>query len=148
MVRMADDGAGFQRPPTAQEAVLAEFRRSILNGQLEPGAAIRQDVVARRFGVSRVPVREALKILEGEGLVTYQPHRGFLVAQLSVDEVREVYHVRRILEDEALRLGVPKLTEELIAEIERTEDELETAGNEDLERKAALNRRFHFLFFE
>ncbi|MPZ79708.1 MAG: GntR family transcriptional regulator [Actinophytocola sp.] len=60
----------FRRPPTAQEAVLNELRRAIVSGELVPGQQIVQDVVAERLGVSRVPVREALKILEGEGQVT------------------------------------------------------------------------------
>ena len=63
--------AVFQRPPTAQEAVLAELRRFIATGRLRPGQQIIQDALAVQLGVSRVPLREALKILEGEGQVTY-----------------------------------------------------------------------------
>ena len=59
--------APFRRPPTAQEAVLAEMRRAIVSGELKPGEPIRQEVLAERLGVSRVPVREALKILRGRG---------------------------------------------------------------------------------
>lgn len=97
---------------TAQEAVLAELRRLILDGQLRPGSPIRQDAIATSLGVSRVPVREALKILEGEGQVTYRPHRGYLVTELTLRDVREIYHLRELLESEALRAGVPKLTED------------------------------------
>lgn len=82
------------RPPTAQEFVLTELRRAIVSGQLRPGAAIRQDTLAESLGVSRVPLREALKILEGEGQVTYRPHRGYFVADLSYDDLREVYRIR------------------------------------------------------
>ena len=88
----------FVRPPTAQEAVLAEIRRLIVSGELAPGAPVRQEAVAERLGVSRVPVREALKVLEGEGHVVYAAHRGYVVAELSVDDLTEVYRLRELLE--------------------------------------------------
>ena len=97
----------FRRPPTAQEAVLAELRRAIVTGELAPGEQVLQDALAERFGVSRVPLREALKILEGEGQVTYRPHRGYFVAELDVDDLREVYRIRDLLESEAVRVAVP-----------------------------------------
>jgi len=74
--------AAYRRPPTAQEAVLAEIRRSIVSGELTPGQPIRQEVVAERLGVSRVPVREALKILQGEGQVEYQHRRDTAATQI------------------------------------------------------------------
>lgn len=100
----------FRRPETAQAAVLAEIRRLILDGQLRPGSPVRQDAIAASLGVSRVPVREALKILEGEGQITYRPHRGYFVNELTEKDVREIYRIRELLESEALRVGVPKLT--------------------------------------
>ena len=95
----------FRRPPTAQEAVLAELRRAIAAGELRPGEQVLQDALAERFGVSRVPLREALKILEGEGQVTYRPHRGYFVAELDLDDLREVYRIRDLLETEAIDVG-------------------------------------------
>lgn len=71
----AADGA-FKRPPTAQEAVLQELRRAIMARELKPGDRVGQAGVADSLGVSRVPVREALKVLEAEGQVVYRPHRG------------------------------------------------------------------------
>lgn len=116
----------FRRPETAQAAVLAEIRRLILDGQLRPGSPVRQDAIAASLGVSRVPVREALKILEGEGQITYRPHRGYFVNELTERDVREIYRMRELLESEALRVGVPKLTAKdllVMAEcIERMED--------------------------
>src|SRR5674476_1570791 len=79
----------FRRPPTAQEAVLAELRRLITAGLLRPGQQIVQDALAVQFGVSRVPLREALKILEGEGQVTYVAHRGYFVTELSLSDLIE-----------------------------------------------------------
>ena len=107
----------FRRPPTAQEAVLTELRRAIVTGELRPGEQVRQDALAEQFGVSRVPLREALKILEGEGQVTYLPHRGYFVAELDVADLREVYRLRDLLETEAVRAAVPRLTDADVAEI-------------------------------
>jgi DNA-binding GntR family transcriptional regulator len=82
------------RPPTTQEAVLAELRRMIARGEIRPGAQIVQDALADELGVSRVPLREALKMLEGEGLVTYRPHHGYFVTELSLADLLEVYRIR------------------------------------------------------
>ncbi|HVQ18393.1 MAG TPA: GntR family transcriptional regulator, partial [Actinomycetes bacterium] len=103
-------GEAFRRPPTAQEAVLSELRRAIMTGELRPGEQVLQDALAEKFGVSRVPLREALKILEGEGQVTYQPHRGYFVAELDAVDLVEVYRIRDLLESEAARVAVPLLT--------------------------------------
>ena len=139
----------FRRPPTAQEAVLTELRRVIVSGELEPGAQIRQDALADRFGVSRVPLREALKILEGEGQVTYQPHRGYFVAELDVDDLREVYRIRDLLESEAARVAVPLLTDGDLATLTAAADEVDRAGRDgDLVAMSAANRRFHFTLLE
>lgn len=105
----------FHKPSTAQEAVLAQLRRAIVSGELRPGEPIRQSALAERFGVSRVPLREALKILEGEGQVTYRPHRGYVVTELNMDDLLEVYRIRELLEGEAARRAVPRLSETDIA---------------------------------
>ena len=84
---------------TAQEGVLRELRLQIASGKLKPGQQVIQDSLAASLGVSRVPLREALKVLEGEGQVTYHPHRGYFVADLSVADLVEVYRIRSILED-------------------------------------------------
>jgi len=103
---------------TAQEGVLRELRLQIASGKLSPGQQVIQDALAASLGVSRVPLREALKVLEGEGQVIYHPHRGYFVADLSVADLVEVYRIRSILEDEALRVGVPLLTNEDIEYLE------------------------------
>ena len=95
--------ADFQRPPTAQEAVLVEVRSRILRGDIAPGTPLRQEDLAASLGVSRVPVREALRILESEGHVTYIAHRGYRVAELDLDELAEIYHLRALIEDDLAR---------------------------------------------
>jgi DNA-binding GntR family transcriptional regulator len=139
----------FQRPPTAQEAVLAALRRSIVTGELRPGEQVRQDALAERFGVSRVPLREALKILEGEGAVTYVPHRGYFVAELSLADLEEVYRIRELLEEEAVRAAVPRLTGADLDELDQLEQVCESAGAAgDVEAMTAANRRLHFALYD
>lgn len=139
----------FRRPPTAQEAVLNELRRAIVSGELVPGQQIVQDVVAERLGVSRVPVREALKILEGEGQVHYSPHHGYFVTKLDVDELIEIYRIRRLIESEAVRAGAPRLTKEDLDRMAETVEEMAAAGADgDIAELTVANRRFHFTLFE
>jgi DNA-binding GntR family transcriptional regulator len=139
----------FVRPPTAQEAVLTEIRRLLVTGELAPGAPVRQEAVAERLGVSRVPVREALKVLEGEGHVVYAAHRGYVVAELSVNDLTEVYRLRELLEAEAIRVAVPRLDDATLAAIERAARDADAAGRRaDLAEMTAYNRDFHFLLFD
>ena len=141
--------AGYVRPPTAQEAVLAEMRRLILTGELAPGSPVRQEAVAERLGVSRVPVREALKVLEGEGQVVYSPHRGYVVAELSVRDLVEVYRLRELLEAEAIRVAVPRLTDDDVVCLEAAADATDEAGRAlDVALMTTTNREFHFRLFD
>jgi DNA-binding GntR family transcriptional regulator len=141
--------ATFQKPPTAQEAVLAELRRFIVTGRLRPGEQFVQDALAAELGVSRVPLREALKILEGEGQVTYVAHRGYFVTQLSLSDLLEVYRIREILEAEAVRVGLPQMTTEDVDRLEEAEREVQIAGAAaDVVKMTQANRRFHFALIE
>lgn len=126
-----------------QESVLEELRRRILVGELQPGRPIRPDQVAGELRVSRVPVREALKILEGEGQVTYRAHHGYVLAELRSQDLREIYRIRRLLENEAARSGVPRLTESDLITMAQAREEMESFGGEDVAVMAVANRRFH-----
>ena len=139
----------YVRPPTAQEAVLAEIRRLLVTGELAPGTPVRQEAVADRLAVSRVPVREALKVLEGEGHVVYLPRRGYVVSELSVADLSEVYRLRELLEAEAIRVAVPRLDDVTVAAIERAAHDVDAAGRRgDLVAMTSCNREFHFLLFD
>ena len=141
--------AEFQRPPTAQEAVLAELRRFIITGRLRPGQQIVQDALAVQLGVSRVPLREALKILEGEGQVTYVAHRGYFVTELSLSDLLEVYRIREILEAEAVSVAVPRITAVDIERMEVAERDVRAASDiADVIAMTSANRRFHFALIE
>jgi DNA-binding GntR family transcriptional regulator len=137
------------RPPTVQAFVLAELRKIIIAGELKPGQAIRQESIAERFGVSRAPVREALKILEGESQVVHRPHHGYMVAELSLADLLEVYHIRGLLESEATRLAIEKFTDDDLEQIVEAQHEAAAASAQaDLLAMTAANRRFHFVILE
>lgn len=141
--------ATFKRPPTAQEAVLTEVRRLIATGRMRPGEQIVQEALALELGVSRVPLREALKILEGEGQVTYEAHRGYFVALLSLADLLEVYRMREILEAEAVSIAIPRMTADDIDRFEEAALDVERASADaDLTTMAKANRRFHATLIE
>jgi len=134
---------------TAQDAVSGALREDILTGVLAPGDQLVQEALAERYGVSRVPLREALKMLESEGQVVYHPHRGYFVVELSVADLREVYHLRALLEDAALREAVPALDDVDVAEISTLAQDVEAASAEgDVIAMAEANRRFHFAMYD
>ena len=102
----------FQSPPTVQEVVLAELRRELLSGDLRPGDLINQEHVAARLNVSAIPVREALRFFEGQGLVVYRARRQYMVPKLSVADLEEIFLLREQLESVAVTRGVPRLSED------------------------------------
>lgn len=138
-----------RRPQTAQQFVLEELRGAITSGELRPGAPIRQDALAARLQVSRVPLREALKALEAEGLVVHHVHRGYFVAQLSLADLEEIYRIRALLETEAVSRALalrPDGFHEDLAGIQREVERAAKAG--DVTAMAEANRRFHFTLIE
>jgi DNA-binding GntR family transcriptional regulator len=133
----------FARPRTTQELVLDELRRRILVGDLQPGEPIRPDQVAAELHVSRVPVREALKILEGEGQVRYRAHHGYVLADLHREDLVEIYRIRALLEDEAARAAVSRLRDADMVTMAAACEEMEAFGADDVAAMAVANRRFH-----
>ena len=95
---------------SGQQVILDELRRVILDGDAPPGTVIPVDEVADLFGVSRIPVRESLKTLIGEGLVEHRPRSGYTVAQLTLSELHEIYVLRGVLEQAALASAIPSAT--------------------------------------
>lgn len=91
---------------TSQEAVLAELRRVLVSGRVRPGTLLPLDAIAKAFGVSRTPVREALKTLLGEGLISHNHRGGYIVHALNRNEFEELYTIRGALEGAALGLAV------------------------------------------
>ena len=121
------------------------LREAILRGILVAGQQLRQDEIARELGVSHIPVREALRQLEAEGLVRLRPYRGFEVSELSPEEVEELYEIRIPLECQALRLAMPHLTD---ADLRRAEEILDAIDAEqDPSGWSQLNTEFHAVLY-
>ena len=137
------------RPPTTQEFVLEELRNAIVRGDLPPRQPIRQDAIAQRFGVSRVPLREALKTLEAEGQVMYRPHRGYSVAELALSDLLEVYRLRQLLESEAATVAARECTEADLARVTDAHHDVERAADDgEMTTMISANRRLHFALLE
>jgi len=133
---------------TISSAVGDELRRRILDGSFQSGFQLRQDALAEEFGVSRIPIREALVQLESEGLVKILPHKGAIVSELSIAEIDELFELRVLLEPRLLAASAPLLTAEDFAQLHAILDEY----NAEIQamhvgRWGELNTRFHMLMY-
>jgi DNA-binding GntR family transcriptional regulator len=125
----------------ASGRVAAYLRDLILGDELKPGDRIRQEEIAERTGASRIPVREALRLLESEGLVEHERHKGARVARLSQHELDVVYRMRERLEPVALAESLPQLTNDDLARLAAIQEQIE--ANTDLGLFIELDRAFH-----
>ena len=132
-IRVRDGDAGAR--------IATHLREDILAGVLVPGSRIRQEDIAARFGASRVPVREALRLLEFEGLVTVVANSGAWVARLTLAECEEIYQMRERLEPLLLRFSAPSLTEDDFARLRTLAAEIRSAS--DTEAFLQGDREFH-----
>ncbi len=140
MIRMKLKSVTREVLPNSVTTIL---RQAILKGDLKPNARLVQADIADQLGVSRMPVREALKTLELEGLITLEPHKGAIVNSLTLEDIDEIYELRTMLEPFTLGKSIPNLTKEDIVELERLHEEmLET---KEIETYVDLNNRFHNL---
>lgn len=127
--------------------VVGEIRHMMRTGELAPGQQVRQESLAARLGVSRIPVREALKVLQTEGVLRHEPHVGYSVTRLSADELRQAYLMRRALETEVL-LSLPRLSQAALRELTALNTRIgEEVDGGDIARIAAANHEFHFTMF-
>lgn len=131
---------------TATEAVVARLRDAILRNELAPGTRLRQNDVARRFGVSTTPVREAFAQLQAEGLVRIDPHRGAVVFHPTTEDLAECYLIREELESLAVLRAVPKLTPDLLDELQGLITQMRKLRRHD--EWVELNDRFHLTLYE
>lgn len=133
---------------TVTEEVLDRLRDLLLRGVLRPGARIDQAELAASFGVSTVPVREALLRLQSAGLVQLVPHRGVFVSEVSIEELIDIYSTRELLEEQAARLAAPQLTTEDLDALERLATGMQAAArNQLLDELLTQNREFHFTIY-
>ncbi|MBX3061392.1 MAG: GntR family transcriptional regulator [Anaerolineae bacterium] len=137
-------------PPlkTKKDSLVEIIREAILRGELEPGDRLLQEELAERFNTSSTPVREALRELEAEGILQHSPYRGVQIAEVRLEDVREIYMIRGVLEAMATRLAVPYLNSAHISRLREMQARTEThisAGEFKELRK--LNYEFHMLIY-
>lgn len=121
------------------------LKEEILSGKYPPGVRIRQEAIADQFGASRSPVREALRILEADGLINLVAHTGAWISHLSLTECEEMYQLRERIEPLLLRLSIPHLTSSVIEELQELITQMESTT--EVERFLKLDRQFHLLTY-
>jgi DNA-binding GntR family transcriptional regulator len=133
-----------ERHLSLRDQVLSELRRRIIDAHYRPGERLTEDRLAADFGVSRNPVREALRVVEAEGFVELQPRRGAVVATPDGRTMREMFDARSVLEPLAARIAASRATGSQLQALRRLLDEARDATNEgDFDRVAELNTELH-----
>ncbi|MFC3337642.1 GntR family transcriptional regulator [Paracandidimonas soli] len=131
--------------PLTADNVTEQLRNLILNGALGVGVQLKQEFLAKQFGVSRIPVREALRRLQAEGLVTHAPHQGSMVASRSIEELLETLDIRIGLETRALVLAIPNMDNKVFKQAEEIMREYD--ASESPRDWAELNLAFHMCLY-
>ncbi|WP_460122047.1 GntR family transcriptional regulator [Pseudomonas sp. S2_C03] len=131
------------RPPlTAEEEAYNFLLEAICCGRYRKGDRLIAEDIASEIGMSRMPVREAFRRLDAQGLVTLRPNRGAIVSGLDIDQLQEVFEMRSALEGLAMRLAVPNIGERQLAALERLLDEMDDYRDESAEW-VSHHRKFH-----
>jgi len=138
---MARTPASQTRDGNSSARIAEQLRTAILRGEHPPGSRIRQEDLAERYGASRVPVREALRTLEADGLVTLVANTGAWVSRLSLAECDEVYQVRERVEPLLLRYAMPGITPAHVDQLEQLAIRMQQTS--DVEEFLELDREFH-----
>ncbi|MDR0809117.1 MAG: GntR family transcriptional regulator [Gemmobacter sp.] len=138
---MALTGVDVSQRASASDIVFEALRRAIITGEMKDGDPLRQDAIARLFNTSRIPVREALTMLEQQGLVQTRRYKGAVVTGLSVDDADEIFDFRYLVEAHVIRAAVPRMTPGLLAEAGAICEAL--AVERDPQPWGDLNRAFH-----
>jgi len=134
---------------TIQEQAYRELAKNILNGNIPPGQKLLPEKIARQMEISTTPVREALRCLEVKGFVLHNPKRGWVVSKLSREDLREILHIRLLLECEAIHQAATQIKPDTIHSLKRAQKDFEKANREGnpIESLKA-NRRFHMLAYQ
>jgi len=127
------------------QQIANSLKEEILSGKFPPGVRIRQEDIAEQFGASRSPVREALRILEAEGLINLVAHTGAWISHLSLAECEEMYQLRERIEPLLLRLSIAHISDETISKLQELATDMEATS--DVEKFLKLDREFHLLSY-
>lgn len=131
-----------------KKTVSERIQEAVLYGTISPGTRVSPEELARDLGVSHIPVREALRALEAQGHVTRIVNRGFYIPAMSVEDFEDIYRWRRVLEDEAHALGIPRLTADDFVRMRLIEAKMRgTKVRASPRVYNDLNRQFHFVVF-
>ncbi|OOV87701.1 GntR family transcriptional regulator [Oceanospirillum linum] len=131
------------------DVIVADLRKRILSGNLVEGELIRQELLADEYDVSRMPIREALKRLDAEGLVVFQNNRGATVTKHTLEEIAEIFDVRMLLEVDLFRRSIPNMTEQDFAECEEILDAMHTSyASGQVAEWGPLNEEYHSKLYE
>ena len=130
------------KPRALYEDVAELLRQRIFSGALKPGSWIDELKIAEEYGISRTPLREALKVLATEGLITMRLRRGAYVTEVSHEDVRNVFHLMALLESDAASIVASQATDAELAELQKLHNQLEKACK-DRAKFFAINETFH-----
>lgn len=145
--RPGKGGIEIQPQRSAEEAVTEALRNAIHQGYLKPGQKLSQADLAEQLGVSRIPLRDALRRLESEALVTMSGRRGTWVSSLSVDTIREMYEIRIMLEQRCTEYAVQNMSEDDLEEILELFDDMEETEADPENRGFSARRLFYARFY-
>lgn len=148
MPQAVESAAAMAVHMTKAEVALAFLRARIQSGELASGERLQAEALAGELDMSATPIREALRLLQADGLVTYHPHRGVVVAETSIDTALEILRLRTLLESLATELAVPQLTTQDIAELRTLQDQLRRATiRGSVAKLSELNHAWHWKIY-
>ncbi|WP_027506541.1 GntR family transcriptional regulator [Rhodococcus sp. UNC23MFCrub1.1] len=139
-------------PPVSRtKYVVDRLKEDVASGTIKPGELIKQTVLAKRYGVSATPVREALRMLEADGVVSYDAHKGASVREMTPDTARDLYRLRAAAERTAAEMAVERMTPRGLDAIRAAHAELaaaQSSGTSSPAELSVLNRAFHFAIYQ
>ncbi|MBR8462119.1 GntR family transcriptional regulator [Campylobacter sp. faydin G-24] len=134
------------RPITTTEFIANELRKDILSGKIKSKERLRQNEISANFGVSQTPVREALKLLTAEGLVSFDSYKGAIVRELCYKDAKEIYDLRILLEPILIENGFKNFEQKFLDEAYAIQEKIENCT--DVNEWAILNDKFHNCFWK
>lgn len=114
---------------TITQLVVENLRKRILTGKIKPGERINQDVIAKEFNVSKIPIREALQLLRGEGYVLIEANKGALASPINADQIDELFELKALIEADLLAASLPLISDEKLTEAQQVIDKINLASS-------------------
>lgn len=132
------------KPKSLVTFITEDLERKILEGKLKPGQRLIEAELCKTYGVSQTPLREALRIIESQGYVVHEPRKGVTVAQINLNDIEEIYHIRANLESMAHYWAVKKYDPEVLSQLKKLQKQMIIeVGKKDIKAYFELNLKFH-----